>query len=185
MLRNEHQVAGRRLPRLDGAAKASGRHVYGADFALPGMLYGKILRSRVPRARLVRIDTRRAAALAGVRAVITAADVPEVRYGNAVKDLTVFATDEIRFVGHPLAAVAATTLETADEALALIEVELEPLEPGDDPERAPPPARGGRGRAGGPRRGGVAFDRSRAGAARAGVRPRARARTRRAAAAPG
>jgi CO/xanthine dehydrogenase Mo-binding subunit len=136
MLRNEHQVAGRRLPRLDGAAKASGRHVYGADFALPGMLYGKILRSRVPRARLVRIDTRRAAALAGVRAVITAADVPEVRYGNAVKDLTVFATDEIRFVGHPLAAVAATTLETADEALALIEVELEPLEPVYDPERA-------------------------------------------------
>jgi CO/xanthine dehydrogenase Mo-binding subunit len=136
MLRNEHQVAGRRLPRLDGAAKASGRHVYGADFALPGMLYGKILRSRVPRARLVRIDTRRAAALPGVRAVITAADVPEVRYGNAVKDLTVFATGEIRFVGHPLAAVAATTLETADQALALIEVELEPLEPVYDPERA-------------------------------------------------
>ena len=136
MLRNEHPVTGRRLPRLDGAAKATGRHVYGADFALPGMLYGGILRSRVPRARLVRIDTRRAAALPGVRAVITAAEIPKVRYGNAVKDLTVFATDQVRFVGHPLAAVAAATLEIVEQALALIEVELEPLEPVYDPERA-------------------------------------------------
>ena len=100
MLPNERLVTGRRLPRLDGGAKASGRHVYGADFALPGMLYGKILRSQVPRARLLRIDTSRAAALPGVRAVITAADIPKVRYGNAVKDLTVFATDQVRFVGH-------------------------------------------------------------------------------------
>jgi CO/xanthine dehydrogenase Mo-binding subunit len=77
-----------------------------------------------------------AAALPGVRAVITAAEIPNIRYGNAVKDLTVFATDQIRFVGHPLAAVAATTLEIAEQALSLIEVELEPLEPVYDPERA-------------------------------------------------
>jgi CO/xanthine dehydrogenase Mo-binding subunit len=136
MLRNEHLMTGQRLPRLDGDAKASGRHVYGADFSLPGMLYGKILRSQVPRARLLRIDTSRAAAMPGVRAVITAADIPKVHYGNAVKDLTVFATDQVRFVGHPLAAVAATTLEMAERALAAIEVELEPLEPLYDPERA-------------------------------------------------
>src|SRR5436190_17869092 len=136
MLRNEYLITGQRLPRLDGAAKASGRHVYGADFALPGMLYGKVLRSEVPHARLVRIDTSRAAALPGVRAVITWADIPQALYGNAVKDLTVFATDRVRFVGHPLAAVAATTPEVAEGALALIDVELEPLEAVYDPDRA-------------------------------------------------
>jgi CO/xanthine dehydrogenase Mo-binding subunit len=136
MRRGEHLVTGQRLPRLDGAAKVSGRHVYAADFSLPGMLYGKILRSRVPRARLVRIDTSRLATMPGVRACITAADIPAVRYGNAVKDLTVFATDEVRFVGHPLAAVAATTLEIAQRAIDLIDVELEPLEPLYDPEQA-------------------------------------------------
>jgi CO/xanthine dehydrogenase Mo-binding subunit len=136
MLLNEHLVTGRRLPRLDGAAKASGRHVYGADFSLPGMLYGKILRSQVPRARLIRLDTSRASAMPGVHAVITAADIPRVRYGNSVKDLTVFATDQVRFVGHPIAAVAARTLEIAERALAAIEVEFEPLDPLYDPERA-------------------------------------------------
>jgi CO/xanthine dehydrogenase Mo-binding subunit len=136
MLRSEHLVAGQRLPRLDGAAKVSGRHIYAADFSLPGMLYGKILRSRVPRARLIRIDTSRLTAMPGVRTCITAADIPAVRYGNAIKDLTVFATDEVRFVGHPLAAVAATTLEIAQRAIELIDVELEPLEPLYDPEQA-------------------------------------------------
>jgi len=136
MLQGEHLVTGQRLPRLDGAAKVSGRHIYAADFSRPGMLYGKILRSRVPRARLIRIDTSRLTTLPGVRACITAADIPAVRYGNAIKDLTVFATDEVRFVGHPLAAVAATTLEIAQRAIELIDVELEPLEPLYDPEQA-------------------------------------------------
>jgi len=136
MLRNEYLVAGHRLPRLDGAAKATGRHVYGADMALPGMLFGKILRSEVPRGKLRRIDASRAAAMPGVRAVITAAEIPRVRYGNAVKDISVFATDEVRFVGHPIAAVAATTLEIAERALAAIAVEIEPLEPVYDPEAA-------------------------------------------------
>jgi CO/xanthine dehydrogenase Mo-binding subunit len=136
MLRNEFLVAGRRLPRLDGAAKASGRHVYGADFALPGMLYGKILRSRVPRARLRGIDVQRALGMPGVRAVITAADIPQVHYGNAVKDVTVFATDEVRFVGHPIAAIAATSLAVAEAALGAIELNLEPLEPVFDPEQS-------------------------------------------------
>jgi CO/xanthine dehydrogenase Mo-binding subunit len=136
MLRNAKTVAGRRLPRLDGVPKVTGRFVYGADVMLPGTLHGKVLRSVAPHARLLRIDTRRARTIPGVRAVITSADIPRVRYGNAIKDQTVFATDIVRFVGHPLAAVAATSLEIAERALAMIDVELEPLPPLYDPEAA-------------------------------------------------
>ncbi|HEX2886953.1 xanthine dehydrogenase family protein molybdopterin-binding subunit [Vineibacter terrae] len=133
---NQNTVAGRRLPRLDGAAKATGRYVYGTDVTLPGTLYGKVLRSDMPHARLKRLDVSAARAMRGVRAVITSANVPQVRYGNAVKDQTVFATDTVRFVGHPLAAVAADTLEIAEQALSAIVVELEPLPPLFDPEAA-------------------------------------------------
>ena len=93
------------------------------------MLYGKVFRSAEPHARLVRIDTARAAAMPGVRAVITAADAADVRYGAAVKDEPVFARDVVRYVGQPLAAVAAATLEAAEAALAAIEAVYEPLPP--------------------------------------------------------
>ena len=136
MLKNRYSVAGLPLPQLDGTAKTTGRHVYGADFALPGMLYGKVLRSEVPHAKIVRIDTSRARAMTGVRAVITAADIPPARFGNAIKDQTVFATDRVRFVGQPIAAVAARTLEIAEAALHMIEVEFETLPPVYDPEKA-------------------------------------------------
>jgi CO/xanthine dehydrogenase Mo-binding subunit len=136
MRANRTVVAGQRLPRLDGPPKVTGRFVYGADFALPGTLYGKVLRSDVPHARLVRIDTSRARSMPGVRAAITSAEIPATRYGNAIKDQTVFATDTIRFVGHPLAAVAATSVEAAEQALAAIEIEVEPLPPIYDPEAA-------------------------------------------------
>lgn len=136
MRANRNLVAGQRLPRLDGAPKVTGRFVYGADFALPGTLYGKVLRSQVPHARIVRIDTGRARAMPGVRAVITAADIPATRFGNAIKDQTVFATDTIRFLGHPLAAIAATSVEAAEQALAAIEVEVEALPALYDPEAA-------------------------------------------------
>jgi CO/xanthine dehydrogenase Mo-binding subunit len=123
------RVLGHSLPRMDAPGKVSGTAVYASDFALPGMLYGAVLRSREPHARLVRIDVSRAASIPGVRVVITAADVPDVRYGGAVKDETVFARDRIRFAGQPLAAVAATSLEIATEALAAIDVVLEALPP--------------------------------------------------------
>src|ERR1700752_1458195 len=108
------RVVGKPLPRFDAPGKVSGTTVYGADLALPGMLHGKVLRSTVPHARLVRLDAARARALPGVRAVITGADVPQVRYGGALKDETVFATDKVRYIGQPLAAVAATTPEAAE-----------------------------------------------------------------------
>ena len=121
------RVVGKSLPRLDAAGKVTGTAVYAADFALPGMLHGKILRSREPHARLVRIDAGRALALPGVRAVITATDVLDVRYGGGLKDETVFARDKVRYVGQPVAAVAATTREAAEAALAAIDVVYEPL----------------------------------------------------------
>jgi len=123
------RVVGRSLPRMDAPGKVTGAAVYAADFALPGMLHGAVLRSREPHARLVRIDAGRAARLPGVRAVITAADVAAVRYGGSVKDEEVFARERIRFAGQPLAAVAATSLDAAAAALAAIEVTVEPLPP--------------------------------------------------------
>jgi len=132
----EHRIAGRRLPRLDGVGKVTGKHIYAADFALPGMLFGKVLRSSVPHASIKRLETRRALGLSGVKAVITAADIPAVCFGQAVKDTTVFAADRVRFVGHPIAAVAATSLELAEKALAAIEVEFAPLPTVFDPEAA-------------------------------------------------
>jgi CO/xanthine dehydrogenase Mo-binding subunit len=136
MRRNDRLVAGQRLPRLDGEPKVDGRHIYASDVALPGMLYGRIVRSNVPHGRLREIDTAQARALPGVRAVITAQDLPQVNFGFAVKDQTLFATDVVRFVGHPVAAVAATSLELADQAVASIAVALDPLPPLFDPEAA-------------------------------------------------
>src|SRR5205809_6225891 len=121
------RVVGQRLPRLDAPGKVTGTAVYAADFALPGMLHGKVLRSREAHARLLGVDAARARTLPGVRAVITAADVPDVRYGGALKDETVFARDKVRYVGQPVAAVAATTREAAEAALTAIDVAYEPL----------------------------------------------------------
>src|SRR5499426_2122331 len=121
------RVVGKSLARVDAPGKVSGTAVYAADFALPGMLCGRVLRSTLPHARILRLDVTRACALPGVRAVITAADVPDVRYGGAVKDETAFAKDRVRYVGQPVAAVAAATPEVAETALAAIDVVYEPM----------------------------------------------------------
>jgi CO/xanthine dehydrogenase Mo-binding subunit len=123
------RVVGKSLPRFDAPGKVTGTAVYAADFALPGMLVGKILRSTEPHAHIVRLDVTRARSLPGVRAVISAADVPDVRYGGGLKDETVFAAGKVRYVGQPVAAVAATTPEAADAALRAIEVVYEPMPP--------------------------------------------------------
>jgi CO/xanthine dehydrogenase Mo-binding subunit len=132
----ERRVAGRRLNRIDGIGKVTGRHIYAADFSLPGMLFGKILRSNEARARIVRLDVSRARALPGVRTVLTASDLPMIRFGTAVKDRTMFADGEVRFVGEAIAAVAATSLEIAEKAVRLIEIEYEKLPAVFDPEAA-------------------------------------------------
>jgi CO/xanthine dehydrogenase Mo-binding subunit len=134
-----HRVVGSRVARVDAYGKVTGRALFGVDFALPGMLHGKILRSPQPHARIVAIDHTRAAALPGVRAVITARDVPDVRYGGGLKDETAFARDRVRYAGQPVAAVAATTPEAAETALAAIEVRYEPLPAVFDAEAAMAP----------------------------------------------
>jgi CO/xanthine dehydrogenase Mo-binding subunit len=136
MTRNEFRVAGQRLPRIDGIGKVIGKHVYAADFGLPGMLFGRVLRSQSPHARIKRIEVAPALAIPGVRAVITAKDIPATRYGQAIKDMTVLATERVLFAGHAIAAVAADTLEAAEAAVAAIVVELEELPAILDPERA-------------------------------------------------
>ncbi|MPZ35460.1 MAG: molybdopterin-dependent oxidoreductase [Rhodospirillales bacterium] len=132
----ERRVAGKRLNRIDGIGKVTGKHVYAADFALPGMLFGKILRSGEAHARIARLDVAKALALPGVRSVLTAQDIPQIRFGTAIKDRTMFAEGEVRFRGEAIAAVAATSLEIAEAAVRTIEIEYEPLPAVFDPEEA-------------------------------------------------
>ena len=129
-------MSNQKYVRADGLEKVTGQARYAADLLLPGMLEGRLLLAGVPHARIKSIDTSKARRLAGVVAVITQADVPDLRYGSAVKDRTLFASEVIRFEGEVVAAVAARTVEIAAAALELIEVELEPLPPITDPEAA-------------------------------------------------
>lgn len=135
-LSNRFAVAGHRLPRLDAPAKVTGTQIYGTDVMLPGMLFGRLFRSPVPHALIRRLNIAQAAAIPGVRAVITTTDIPDTRYGPAVRDMPALATDRVRYIGEPIAAVAATSLEIAERAVAAIEAEFEPLPAQFDPEAA-------------------------------------------------
>ncbi len=126
--KRDFQVIGSRPVRPDGIDKVTGRALYGADAVLPGMLVGKVLRSPHPHARIRSIDTRAAAALNGVRAVVTGADFGEIRKGetrNVAENAMAF--DHALYDGHAVAAVAATSEAVAREALKLIEVDYEVL----------------------------------------------------------
>ncbi|HTS31034.1 MAG TPA: xanthine dehydrogenase family protein molybdopterin-binding subunit [Bryobacteraceae bacterium] len=130
-------VVGTRPVRHDGADKVTGRAIYGADFQAAGMLHGYILRSPHAHARILRIDTSKAVALPGVKAVATAADFPQgpdrlVDLGDGEVPLSyirgnVLASGKALYRGHAVAAVAAVSRHVAEEAAALIEVEYEPL----------------------------------------------------------
>jgi CO/xanthine dehydrogenase Mo-binding subunit len=124
---SEFYAVGKSVPRIDALSKVTGEALYTADVSLPGMLYGFAKRSPHPHARIIRIDTRRAEALAGVKAVITAEDVPDVLIGLKLRDLPILARREVRFAGEKVAAVAAVDEETAREAIELIDVEYETL----------------------------------------------------------
>ncbi|HET7038587.1 MAG TPA: hypothetical protein VFH97_01785, partial [Gemmatimonadales bacterium] len=122
------RVVGTPQRKVDAAAKVTGRTKFADDLALPRMLWCKLLRSPHPHARIVRIDTRRAAALDGVKAVLTGEALP-TPFGilPVSQDEHALALDKVRFIGDPVAAVAATTEEIATAALDLIDVEYEPL----------------------------------------------------------
>lgn len=137
MSTNGYKVIGSRPIRHDGVDKVTGRAKYGADVQLTGMLYGKVLRSPHPHAKLKSIDTSKAEALPGVKAVATAADLPQIAdkiadLGEAIVNLrdssnNVLAYGKVLYKGHAVAAVAATSRHIAEEALDLIHVEYEPL----------------------------------------------------------
>jgi CO/xanthine dehydrogenase Mo-binding subunit len=127
------------LIRQDGRDKVTGSGRYAADLTMTGMLHGALRIADVPHARIRRIDTTAARALPGVHAVITAADVPEVRYGAFLKDRTLFARDVVRWEGDLIAAVAAATPEIAARAAALIDIDLELLPALTDLEAAARP----------------------------------------------
>ena len=122
--------------RADGPDKVTGSGRYTADLQLTGMLSAKFLFAGVAHARILRLDTTAAAQLPGVFAVITAADVPDVRYSAGVADRTIFARDVVRFEGEVVAAVAAIDAATAQRAVDAIEVDYEPLPVVDDLEAA-------------------------------------------------
>jgi CO/xanthine dehydrogenase Mo-binding subunit len=129
------RIIGKPTPKKDGAEKVTGRTRYLHDLVLPRLAHGKILRSPHPHARLVRIDTRRAAALPGVLAVLTAADVEQDRFGFA-RDQTALKAGKVRCIRDEIAAVAAETPAIAEEALTLIDVEYEELPAVFDPTEA-------------------------------------------------
>ncbi len=128
-------VIGESVDRTDAIGKVTGRYQYATDLKLAGMLRGRALRSPLAYARIAALDVERARRLPGVRAVVTGKDVPYL-YGSTVKDRPFLAVDVVRFAGEPVAAVAAVDEDTAQEALDLIRVDYEPLEPLLDPERA-------------------------------------------------
>jgi CO/xanthine dehydrogenase Mo-binding subunit len=123
-----YKVVGRPETRLDGADKVTGKAVYTVDVELSGMAHGKILRSPYAHARIKRVDARKAETLPGVYAVITRDDQRGLgMFGAAYKDQTIVAIDKVRYVGDPVAAVAAVDEATAEEALNLIDVEYDEL----------------------------------------------------------
>ncbi|MEE8205266.1 MAG: xanthine dehydrogenase family protein molybdopterin-binding subunit [Dehalococcoidales bacterium] len=139
--RDDWWTVGKRLPLIDGPTKARGEAEYAGDLSLPRLLWGKILRSPYPHARLVHVDAGRARRLPGVKAVITGKDIPRVIYGIVPKaaDEYALALDKVLYVGDEVAAVAAIDEERAEEALDKIEVEYEQLPAVFDPEDARAP----------------------------------------------
>jgi CO/xanthine dehydrogenase Mo-binding subunit len=122
-----HRIVGQPIGRVDGVEKVSGAARFSADVPLPGLIWGKALRSPLPHARIRRIDTSKAKALPGVLAVLTAADLPDILVGRRMFDMPILARDKVRFIGEKVAVVAAADPEIAEEALALIDVEYDDL----------------------------------------------------------
>ena len=125
MTKRQLKYVGHSVPRVDGIEKVTGKAKFVGDISVPGMLHGKILRSPYPHARLLSIETKKAEALAGVVAVLTAADIADVN--PIYNGRPVIAMHKVRYVGEPVAAVAAVDLASAEDALSAIQVNYEEL----------------------------------------------------------
>ncbi len=135
-----YRTIGKTLPRVEGYGKVTGQTKYAADLPFEGLLWAKVLRASVAHARIVKVDTSKAKALRGVRAVLTGADVKDIFVGTRVKDQPVLAYDKVRMSGDAVAAVAADSEAIADEAMGLIDVEYEELPYVEDPVEALKPS---------------------------------------------
>jgi 4-hydroxybenzoyl-CoA reductase subunit alpha len=138
---SKYSVIGQRVHRVDGPEKVTGNAKYTFDMVLPNMLYGKILRSPHPHAKIINIDTSQAEKLIGVKAVVTGKDTLGKKQGiwrrfPELCDEEILCREKVRYIGDPVAAVAAVDEDTAEEALDLIEVEYEPLPAVFDPMEA-------------------------------------------------
>lgn len=136
-----YSVVGKALPRVDALAKATGAAQFTTDMKLPGMLYGKILRSPHPHARILHTDTSKAEKLPGVKAVVTGKDIGAIRHAyvdspTLPADEYILATDKVRYIGEEVAAVAAVDEDTAQEAIDSIRVDYEELPAVFDPLEA-------------------------------------------------
>jgi len=131
-------VVGQRVPMHDAALKVTGQAQFTDDLVLPGMLYGRLVRSTVAHGRIVSIDTSAAEALPGVKGVLTGADIPDQVYGIVpkAKDEYALAKEKVRYVGDEVAAVVAIDPETAEQAARLVRVEYEELPAVFDPLEA-------------------------------------------------
>jgi CO/xanthine dehydrogenase Mo-binding subunit len=133
------KLIGKPVPLIDSLEKVTGQQVYGSDFKLPGMLCGKVLRSPIAHGRILHIDTSRARALPGVKAVIAGTEIDLPNYsvaGEKMLDERLLAKEKVRYRGDEVALVAAVDEETAEEALSLIKVEYEELPGVFDMEKA-------------------------------------------------
>ncbi|UCB48182.1 MAG: molybdopterin-dependent oxidoreductase [Deltaproteobacteria bacterium] len=131
----ELDFVGKNVPRVDAEVKVTGEATFSADVRLPNMLLGRLVRSPLPHARILNIDTSRAERLPGVKAVIVGQETPFV-FGVSHMDQTPLQTEKVRYVGDPVAAVAAVDEDVLLEAMALIKVDYEPLPAVFDPEEA-------------------------------------------------
>lgn len=140
----DYSVIGKRVPPIDGKPKATGEAKFTVDIQLSGMLYGRILRSPYPHAKILNINAEKAKRLRGVRAVISGRDVPKVKFGvfthlPQTHDQFGLAMDKVRYIGEEVAAVAAVDEWIAEEALELISVDYEELPTVFEPEEAMQP----------------------------------------------
>ncbi len=128
-LRVESGAVGVNHDRIDGPSKISGKAQYVGDLNVPGMLYGKVFRSQIAHGRITRLDVSIAEAMDGVVAVLVGSDLTDIDpfYGHAIRDRPIVALDRVRFVGEPIAAVAAKTMAQAEAAAKSIIVEFEVL----------------------------------------------------------
>ena len=139
-VRADYTVVGKSYPAIDALEKVTGQAIYGTDLKLPGMLWGKVLRSPFPHARILNIDSRKARRVPGVRAVVGGEMVPKGRFGLALKDQPIMAWDKARLIGDAVAAVAACDEDAAEEALSLVKVDYQELPAVFDPLEAMKPA---------------------------------------------